>query len=124
MTRRVVTVLTDHARILNEAGRHREALQVLGTAREISDSSLGMLPTNGGKPTSPLVIRSCDIIVAMTNGGPGGHSIMPSYYIVDMYTNRRFIALGAAGSTVLLLIVAAFFVVIGIYNAVSRKRVS
>ena len=38
MTRRVVTVLTDHARILNEAGRHREALQVLGTAREMSDS--------------------------------------------------------------------------------------
>lgn len=69
-------------------------------------------------------VKAYDIIVAMTNGGPGGHSIMPSYYIVDMYTNRRFIALGAAGSTVLLLIVAAFFVLIGIINYASRKRES
>ncbi len=67
-------------------------------------------------------VKAYDIIVAMTNGGPGGHSIMPSYYIVDMYTNRRFIALGAAGSTVLLLIVAAFFMVIGIINYALRKR--
>lgn len=69
-------------------------------------------------------VKAYDIIVAMTNGGPGGHSIMPSYYIVDMYTNRRFIALGAAGSTVLLLIVAAFFIVIGIINYALRKRES
>jgi glucose/mannose transport system permease protein len=69
-------------------------------------------------------VKAYDIIVAMTNGGPGGHSIMPSYYIVDMYTNRRFIALGAAGSTVLLLIVAAFFVLIGIINYALRKRES
>jgi glucose/mannose transport system permease protein len=69
-------------------------------------------------------VKAYDIIVAMTNGGPGGHSIMPSYYIVDMYTNRRFIALGAAGSTVLLLIVAAFFVLIGAINFFSRKRES
>jgi glucose/mannose transport system permease protein len=69
-------------------------------------------------------VKAYDIIVAMTNGGPGGHSIMPSYYIVDMYTNRRFIALGAAGSTVLLLIVAAFFILIGIINYALRKRES
>jgi glucose/mannose transport system permease protein len=67
-------------------------------------------------------VKAYDIVVAMTNAGPGGHSIMPSYYIVDMYTNRRFIALGAAGSTVLLLIVAAFFIVIGLFNFISRKR--
>jgi glucose/mannose transport system permease protein len=69
-------------------------------------------------------VKAYDIIVAMTNGGPGGHSVMPSYYIVDMYTNRRFIALGAAGSTVLLMIVAAFFLVIGLVNLVLRKRES
>lgn len=69
-------------------------------------------------------VKAYDIIVAMTNGGPGGHSVMPSYYIVDMYTNRRFIALGAAGSTVLLLIVAAFFLVVGLVNLALRKRES
>ena len=66
-------------------------------------------------------VKAYDIVVAMTDGGPGGHSNMPSYYIVDMYTDRRFIALGAAGSTVLLLIVAAFFVVIFIINYALRK---
>lgn len=67
-------------------------------------------------------VKAYDIIVAMTNGGPGGHSVMPSYYIVDMYTNRRFIALGAAGSTILLLIVAVFLIVLTLVNFASRKR--
>jgi glucose/mannose transport system permease protein len=61
-------------------------------------------------------VKAYDIIVAMTNGGPGGHSMMPSYYIVDMYTNRRNIAMGAAGSTILLLIVAVFLVALTILN--------
>ena len=61
-------------------------------------------------------VKAYDIIVAMTNGGPGGHSVMPSYYIVDMYTNRRNIAMGAAGSTILLLIVAVFLVALTILN--------
>ena len=68
-------------------------------------------------------VKAYDIIVAMTNGGPGGHSVLPAYYIVDMYTNRRNIALGAAGSTVLLLIVVAFLVALPLLNyALSRRR--
>jgi len=67
-------------------------------------------------------VKAYDIIVAMTNGGPGGHSVLPSYYIVDMYVNRRFIALGAAGSTILLFIVLGFIVLFGLVNLVGRKR--
>jgi len=67
-------------------------------------------------------VKAYDIIVAMTNGGPGGHSVLPSYYIVDMYINRRFIALGAAGSTVLLLIVVAFLVALPLINLGLRRR--
>ena len=67
-------------------------------------------------------VKAYDIIVAMTNGGPGGHSVLPSYYIVDMYINRRFIALGAAGSTILLLIVVAFLVALPLINLGLRRR--
>jgi glucose/mannose transport system permease protein len=66
-------------------------------------------------------VKAYDIIVAMTNGGPGGHSVMPSYYIVDMYTSRRNIAMGAAGSTILLLIVAVFLVALTILNYASNN---
>jgi glucose/mannose transport system permease protein len=67
-------------------------------------------------------VKAYDIIVAMTNGGPGGHSEMPSYFIVDMYIFRQNIALGAAGSSVLLLIVVAFMIPIGVANLLMKKR--
>lgn len=73
MTRRVVTVLTDHARILNEAGRHREALQVLGTAREISDAyprdvADGMVATYLALSDPALAERECDAYEALFDG--------------------------------------------------------
>jgi glucose/mannose transport system permease protein len=67
-------------------------------------------------------VKAYDIIVAMTNAGPGGHSDMPSYYIVDMYMRRNNIAMGASGSTILLLIVLAVMVPVGIANLVMKKR--
>lgn len=67
-------------------------------------------------------VKAYDIIVAMTNGGPGGHSTLPAYFIVDMYTTRRNIALGAAGSTILLLIVAVFLVALVLANVALNKR--
>ena len=67
-------------------------------------------------------VKAYDIIVAMTNGGPGGHSVVPTYYIVTMYITRQNIAMGAAGSTVLLLIVVAVMVPIGLANLIIKKR--
>lgn len=67
-------------------------------------------------------VKAYDIIVAMTNGGPGGHSVLPSYYIVNMYIVRQNIAVGASGSTILLLLVVACMLPVGIVNLVLRKR--
>jgi glucose/mannose transport system permease protein len=67
-------------------------------------------------------VKAYDIIVAMTNGGPGGHSTLPSYYIVNMYIVRQNIAVGASGSTVLLLIVVAFMIPIGIVNLILKRK--
>ena len=58
-------------------------------------------------------VKAYDIIVAMTNGGPGGHSVLPSYYIVNMYIVRQNIAVGASGSTILLLLVVACMLPVG-----------
>jgi glucose/mannose transport system permease protein len=67
-------------------------------------------------------VKAYDIIVAMTNGGPGGHSVLPSYYIVNMYIVRQNIAVGASGSTILLLLVVACMLPFGVVNLFLRKR--
>ncbi len=67
-------------------------------------------------------VKAYDIIVAMTNGGPGGHSELPAYYIVFMYIFRQNIAVGSSGSTILLLIVVACMIPVGIVNLVLKKR--
>jgi glucose/mannose transport system permease protein len=67
-------------------------------------------------------VKAYDIIVAMTNGGPGGYSVMPSYYIVTMYVTRQNIAMGASGSTIVLLIVVAIMIPIGVGNLILKRR--
>ena len=67
-------------------------------------------------------VKAYDIIVAMTNGGPGGHSELPSYYIVDMYVNRQNIGMGAAGSTILLALVLGFILLFAAINLLSKKK--
>jgi len=67
-------------------------------------------------------VKAYDIIVAMTNAGPGGHSVMPSYYIVTMYVTRQNIAMGASGSTIVLLIVVAIMLPIGLGSLILRRR--
>jgi glucose/mannose transport system permease protein len=67
-------------------------------------------------------VKAYDIIVAMTNGGPGGHSVLPSYYIVDMYMYRHNIAVGASGSTILLLLVVVFMIPFAVVNLILKKR--
>lgn len=67
-------------------------------------------------------VKAYDIIVSMTNGGPGGGSVLPAYFIVDTYTTRHFIALGAAGSTILLGLVSIFLIIAGAANFAANRR--
>jgi glucose/mannose transport system permease protein len=67
-------------------------------------------------------VKAYDIIVAMTNGGPGGYSVMPSYYIVTMYVTRQNIAMGASGSTIVLLLVVACMIPIAVVNLVLKRK--
>ncbi len=64
------------------------------------------------------VVRSYDLVVALTGGGPGFSTDVPAKFIVDHYFERQSVGLASAAATLLLLTVAAMFALI----AVLRRR--
>jgi glucose/mannose transport system permease protein len=54
-------------------------------------------------------VRSYDLVVALTGGGPGFSTDVPAKFIVDHYFERSSIGLASAAATVLLLTVIAVF---------------
>jgi glucose/mannose transport system permease protein len=53
------------------------------------------------------VIKVFDLVVALTNGGPGTASEMPAKFVMDNLFTRQNIGLAAAASTVMLITVVA-----------------
>jgi glucose/mannose transport system permease protein len=53
------------------------------------------------------VIKVYDLVVALTNGGPGTASEMPAKFVMDNLFTRQNIGLAAAASTVMLVTVIA-----------------
>ena len=70
------------------------------------------------------IVKSYAIIVAMTNGGPGGHSVVPSYFIVSSYFDRVNIAYASAGAVVMLLIVVGITLPILLFRLVMKIKTS
>ncbi len=60
------------------------------------------------------VVRSYDLVVALTGGGPGFSTDVPAKFIVDHYFERQSIGLASAAATVLLLTVIALFALIAV----------
>jgi glucose/mannose transport system permease protein len=58
------------------------------------------------------VVRSYDLVIALTGGGPGYSTDVPAKFIVDHYFERRSVGLASAAATTLLLTVVAMFAVI------------
>jgi glucose/mannose transport system permease protein len=56
------------------------------------------------------VIKTYDLIVAMTNGGPGYSTEVPAKFIMDSLFQRQNLGLATAGATVLVLTVIAVVV--------------
>ncbi|WP_442638785.1 carbohydrate ABC transporter permease [Roseicyclus sp.] len=65
------------------------------------------------------VVRSYDLVVALTGGGPGFSTDVPAKFIVDHYFERSSIGLASAAATLLLLTVAAIF---GLIAVIRRYR--
>ncbi|MCA1338062.1 carbohydrate ABC transporter permease [Pseudooceanicola marinus] len=68
------------------------------------------------------IIRTYDLVVAMTNGGPGSSTELPAKFIMDNLFNRQNIGLATAGASVLLITVLAVVVPIFFVRAAQQKK--
>ena len=59
---------------------------------------------------SHLAIKSYDLIVALTDGGPGTATWLPAIFMYKMTFTRNEMALGAASAVMMLMTVAAIMV--------------
>ena len=66
-------------------------------------------------------VKVYELVIAMTNGGPGMASEVPAKYVMDFLFRRANLGLAAAASTVMLVTVAAV-VVPWVYVEFIRKR--
>jgi glucose/mannose transport system permease protein len=55
------------------------------------------------------VVKAYDIIVAMTNGGPGGGSYVPAYFAIQAYWIKSNLGFASAAATIMLLMTALLF---------------
>lgn len=87
-----------------------------------------VLPQLGGSVATAItllsmgVIRTYDIVVALTNGGPGNASDVPAKFIMDNLFGRQNIGLATAGSTIMLLVVASIAAPIYYSRHLAAKR--
>ena len=52
------------------------------------------------------VVKAYDIVVAMTNGGPGQSTWTPAYFAINAYSTRSNIGFASAAAVIMLLITA------------------
>ncbi len=64
------------------------------------------------------VVKAYDIIVAMTNAGPGDASYLPGYFVINAYWEKANLGYAAAGATIMLLMTLALFLPLALFAAV------
>ena len=55
------------------------------------------------------VVKAYDIVVAMTNGGPGTSTWTPAYFAINAYSVRSNIGFASSAAVIMLLITLAIF---------------
>ncbi len=55
------------------------------------------------------VIKAYDIVLAMTNGGPGQSTWVPGYYTIDALSKKQNLGLASAAATMMLIFTLAVF---------------
>ena len=51
----------------------------------------------------PAMIKTYDLVVVLTQGGPGQSSVLPAYFMFDRFFTREQMGLGAASGTIILM---------------------
>jgi len=73
------------------------------------------------------VVKAYDIVVAMTNGGPGTSTWTPAFFMLNAYSVRSNIGFASAAATIMLLMTVAFFlplVLVTVWQIRRRGRVA
>ena len=68
------------------------------------------------------VVKAYDVVVAMTNGGPGQATWVPAYFTINAYWQRSNLGYASAAAVIMLLITAAIFLPLVLLTA-WRERV-
>jgi glucose/mannose transport system permease protein len=68
------------------------------------------------------VVKAFDIIVAMTNGGPGQSTWTPAYFAINAYSTRSNIGFASAAAVIMLLITLAIFLPLVLLTAWQARR--
>ena len=69
-----------------------------------------------------FAIKTFDLVVALTNGGPGISTTFPANYVYDLMFQRGQIAIGAAGSMMMLTALAVVLVPYALWIVVASRR--
>lgn len=68
------------------------------------------------------VVKTYDIVLAMTNGGPGTSTWTPAYFVVNSFGARGNIGYASAAAVIMLLMTAALFLPLVLVTAWQARR--
>jgi glucose/mannose transport system permease protein len=68
------------------------------------------------------VVRVYDLVIGMTQGGPGIATQMPAVFVIEHIQNRQNVALGTAAATMMLVPVLVILLLRGIYDWRTTRR--
>lgn len=69
----------------------------------------------------PAALKTFDLIVVMTQGGPGQSTVLPAFYMFDRFFRREQMGLGAASASIVLMMCVAIAVPY-IVNELRKQR--
>jgi glucose/mannose transport system permease protein len=69
-----------------------------------------------------FAIKTFDLVVALTRGGPGISTTFPAIYVYDLMFQRGQIAIGAAGAIMILAALAAVLIPYALWSAWRSRR--
>lgn len=68
------------------------------------------------------VVKAFDIVVAMTNGGPGTSTWTPAYFAINAYSTRSNIGFASAAAVIMLAITLVIFLPLALLTAWQARR--
>lgn len=67
------------------------------------------------------VVKAYDVVVAMTNGGPGQATWVPGYFTINAYWAKSNLGYASAAAVIMLLITAAIFLPLALATALRER---